>query len=1314
MRRVCLSMAVLLGVTLSAAGTRAAETPDMTHVWRLMKTSWTGACSGKPTHFMTVSQSECNAAKGIGYQGNCTTGNYDAEHYASAVSFPNSVPVYRLSKGGTCGCKDTFIYTPSDYWKSYFQGQGYNVESGKEYYVWPASIGPLNTANGWGLVPVYHAYSNAMCDNFYTEHPDQYNTKLGSGYTGGFETDPAYIAYYAADGWIDLQVQCSVPGCSWKLTGPGGWSVSKTGSYSFPSQTLPSHGYLLQCNPVSGMVTKAASQSLTFTFFTSNTAKCEYTCDNQCSFANQKECVGSSYRVCQADGNGCLKWGSLVSCDDGNSCTQGDGCQGGACVVGTPMNCSYLSDTCNNGVCSGGQCVAQPKSGACNDNDACTTNDSCQGGSCIGTPKDCSYLNDSCNQGVCQGGTCVAQPKGGACSDGNSCTEGDFCQNGKCQPGGPKDCSYLTDSCNTGICSGGQCVAQAKSGACEDGNPCTIGDVCAGGKCTSGGDKDCSAWTDPCNQGVCSGGNCLKQPKSGNCSDGDPCTSGDACAGGACVGTPMDCSAFSDACNEGVCAEGKCLAQAKPGPCSDGEACTEGDACSGGKCIPGKWKDCSYLTDPCNSGVCVDGACQAKAKDGPCEDGDLCTTGDFCSQGKCSSGAPVDCTPLDDSCQTGVCVGGLCKAEPKPGMECDDGVDCTQDKCDPALGCLNSADVALCDDANPCTEDLCLPLAGGCFNSPVAAPCEDGDLCSVGDACIDGNCQPGTPKDCADWNVCTDDSCIPATGDCLHAPNTAPCDDASDCTTGDVCFEKACAGLPVNCDDGIDCTTDLCQAGQGCTHEPDDSVCEDGDPCTDGKCSPLLGCQQEPNQAVCSDGNPCTEEDSCAEGICTAGSPKDCDDQNPCTKDFCLPETGACVQEAIAAACDDGDACTDGDSCVEGTCTGAPVDGCCKSDGDCLNEKPECQLVTCTGGVCKPEAYCAQGRCGPNACDATVDCGKCLPIEVCVMDGWCKQKCNPADKNMTRCTDDGQSVEKCVFDEVSGEYFWQATDCVAIGHAGCAFSKDKGIFICCTPDCADKECGLPSACGMSCGSCPGGDYCCLPGEPCVDSAPDGAFSCVDCCLGLECGPSLAEGCDQTCGVCPDSFVCKEGKCVSGCKDANVDAVGVCAGPVAWWCETSLGKETLQSVDCSKFVATCCMDETQGKVGCCTCEKECAEKGWECGLNTCGEKCGQFDGGCGPGFSCVPETHQCLCHTPELCYPEDEPDGEPDVAAGDTGGSLVVPDEGGSGTGTDGGRKSGGCQASATAAGEAGYAALLLVLALLSLRRVRRARFDRAR
>ncbi|MFQ5461501.1 MAG: hypothetical protein ACE5E5_02630, partial [Phycisphaerae bacterium] len=57
----------------------------------------------------------------------------------------------------------------------------------------------------------------------------------------------------------------------------------------------------------------------------------------------------------------------------------------------------------------------------------------------------------------------------------------------------------------------------------------------------------------------------------------------------------------------------------------------------------------------------------------------------------------------------------------------------------------------------------------------------------------------GAPPNCDDGNVCTDDTCDPATG-CVNTNNVAACDDGNACTTTDVCDGAGvCAGVnPAN------------------------------------------------------------------------------------------------------------------------------------------------------------------------------------------------------------------------------------------------------------------------------------------------------------------------------------------------------------------------------------------------------------------------------------------------------------------------------------------------------------------------------------
>jgi hypothetical protein len=153
-------------------------------------------------------------------------------------------------------------------------------------------------------------------------------------------------------------------------------------------------------------------------------------------------------------------------------------------------------------------------------------------------------------------------------------------------------------------------------------------------------------------------------------------------------------------------------------------------------------------------------------------------------------------------------------------------------------------------------------------------PCSDGDACTVNDTYFNNQCS-GSPRDCDDGNVCTDDSCDAAVG-CVHDPNTASCDDGDLCTEGDVCAGGVCTSSPVDCDDGNVCTDDSCDAVNGCEHDNNTASCDDGDMCTEG--------------------------DVCAGGACTAGSAVDCDDSDPCTDDSCDMYTG-CVHVDNGSCC---------------------------------------------------------------------------------------------------------------------------------------------------------------------------------------------------------------------------------------------------------------------------------------------------------------------------------------------------------------------------------------------------------------------------
>jgi hypothetical protein len=210
-----------------------------------------------------------------------------------------------------------------------------------------------------------------------------------------------------------------------------------------------------------------------------------------------------------------------------------------------------------------------------------------------------------------------------------------------------------------------------------------------------------------------------------------------------------------------------------------------------------------------------------------------------------------------------------------------------------------------CDDLNACTEDTCIPETGACVHRPA---CWDGDHCTA-DFCdaATGACTH-RPLSCDDLNVCTLDVCRPSDGTCINdpVPTPAACDDLNPCTSGDSCADGVCAGVSaIDCSDRDACTIDWCDPDNAlCVHRP--GGCDDGNPCTADSCDGLGGCLHASfaDGTACEDGDLCTLGDACRIGSCVPGASLQCDDRSPCTYDFCDPAVGGC--QFFPIACDDG------------------------------------------------------------------------------------------------------------------------------------------------------------------------------------------------------------------------------------------------------------------------------------------------------------------------------------------------------------------------------------------------------------------------
>jgi hypothetical protein len=430
----------------------------------------------------------------------------------------------------------------------------------------------------------------------------------------------------------------------------------------------------------------------------------------------------------------------LGVCDDGNECTA-DKCLG--------------ADGCEHQLLSAGECK---------DNDACTVADHCEEGTCVGNPV--------------------------LCDDGNPCTD---------------------DACD----GSGGCVFVDNEDDCDDGDPCTVADQCVAGNCTGEAvscecqnDKDCLLLEDG---DLCNGTlfcDTAEWPYKCKVAPESVVT---------CAAPPAGPDAF---CKQAFCdpASGKCslIADHEGFSCDDGNACNVGDKCGAGKCLPGVPAICTDDNSCTDDSCSPDSGCVFTPNTLPCDDGSLCTVGDQCAQAACQPGSALVCSDGNGCTDDGCLPAQGCVYVPNQAP-CDDGVECTLgDQC--AEGKCVWADLASCDDGNPCTDNVCDPLLG-CVSTAKEGLCDDGNACTVGDHCEMGACVYDDEFFCGDNNECTDDACDPLLG-CVYKLNQAPCSDGNACTEGEQCSTGVCGGgKPLSCDDGSACTTDSCDPGLGCQYK---------------------------------------------------------------------------------------------------------------------------------------------------------------------------------------------------------------------------------------------------------------------------------------------------------------------------------------------------------------------------------------------------------------------------------------------------------------------------------------------------------------
>ncbi len=628
-------------------------------------------------------------------------------------------------------------------------------------------------------------------------------------------------------------------------------------------------------------------------------------------------CLCSGLALTRKLNTSCYNEDKKIGTCNGSRLCEGEGLS--ACTAAKPSAevCDGLDNDCNKLI----------DETTCDDKNVCTTDSCaiCTGGACS-LPAACTYTQQS----------------GKDCDDGDACSIGDVCSKGVCL-GNPKICAGY--ACLIPSCVAGNCLTTPKEegSSCDDGNKCTSASTCQGGNCSSIVNLNCDD-NNPCTNDACaSKAGCSHDNNSALCSDGNACTDLDQCQTGLCTGVTASCDDKNNCSDDSCDSKTGCQHTNNTAKCDDGSICTVGDSCAGGTCVGGA----------SNCGCQADLDCKVK------EDNNLCNGTLTCDKSKAPFNCAVDPTTIpsacnaagDTACQKNACVPATGKCAISIINElgaCDaDGSVCTiSDKC--TNGACGAGAVQNCDDGNKCTNDSCDPKIG-CVHANNAAFCDDGNVCTVPDQCNGGSCVGGPVKTCNNDVTCKINSCDTKTGNCAYTNAAGPCDDANACTNGDACSGGVCVGGAA-----LDCTT--------------------GDPCSVGSCDKSVGCVNKPT--VCNDNNLCTA-DSCKFGVGCVNTPLNCDDGDQCTNDVCGSATGTCSHAQIS--CDDLNPCTT-DSCTAASgCkhVGLAYASACGPVGN-----PPSKICT-DGNVCKtPYATLATAG-GNESCARVLDAVKQATTLLC-------------------------------------------------------------------------------------------------------------------------------------------------------------------------------------------------------------------------------------------------------------------------------------------------------------------------------------------
>lgn len=475
---------------------------------------------------------------------------------------------------------------------------------------------------------------------------------------------------------------------------------------------------------------------------------------------------------------------------------------------------------------------------------------------------------------------------------------------------------------------------------------------------------------------------------------------------------------------------------------------------------------------------------------------------------------------------------------------------------------------------------------GGAPGCLANVECDNGSYCDGVEACIGGQCVPGTPVTCPDdGKTCTFEICEESSQSCKTVFDDQSCNNPLFCDGVEKCEPLASgsdpltgcvAGIAPVCDDGTACTTDGCdESNDSCAYTPNDAFCDDGQFCTGGE--------------TCAPG----AQGALANG-CLLGQPVQCEDGVGCTNDSCSETSDQCVHQLDATQCDDGLHCNGAEVCTAAGCAGGsppacPGDGIPCTVEACDEASNQCQ-TTPTNALCNPGQICVPGQgcvvvactnnagCDDgNACNGAETCNTSVPGGTCV--AGTPVDCNDSlDCTLDECT---PATGACTHSPLSatcqdGDLCNGVETCsVALGCvAGTPLSCNDGVD--CTQDSCIPSLGCIStpssnACqdGLTCNGieichltqgclpatapaqCPGdGIACtieaCVEGVGCVSTPNDALCACQEACVpalggcGKFCTPATCQGKTYQCGDCLDN----DGDCKVDASDQQ--CLGACS------------------------------------------------------------------------------------------------------------------------------------------------------------------------